>query len=533
MIVQMRTKDQASRVANVTGGTILSDKNNKPTSKVQITDFEAYRSDIENISVLFSLSTDDGDPISSGWTLRGTVFEVEWPREQERRSLIWSHFGARRFAKNWALARIKDDLDKKKNDPAHVSIPWTLQELRRVWNQEKATVAPWWATNSKESYSAGIADMVNGLKNWSDTKKGKRQGGSVRFPRFETKHRSQNRIRFSDKPMRLEPDHRHITIPVIGSLRSKENTRRLERHLTKGNAHVLSMTLSERWGRLFISVQYAARTKIISPTKAISINSDSKAGIDLGMRTLATIADNDNQIFKIDNPAPLKNTLAERRRESRKLSRRIPGSRGHRAARTKLARLDRKAVYIRRETYHQFTRQLVNTYGEIHIEDLNIAAMKRSMGRRAFRRSVSDTALGMFRPMLAYKAEDVGTNVVLVDRFFPSSQIHHECGGLLTGKHKLDEKLTCQSCNTEVNRDENAAKNIRDWPDSNASSGLVEASVLPVPRPPSGGTDGRSDDRLTGRRARPRKTSRNRGRGPERREPKSESQTEEPREGCV
>ena len=74
MIVQMRTKDQASRVANMTGGTILSDKDNKPTSKVQITDFEAYRSDIENISVLFSLFTDDGDPISSGWTLRGTVF---------------------------------------------------------------------------------------------------------------------------------------------------------------------------------------------------------------------------------------------------------------------------------------------------------------------------------------------------------------------------------------------------------------------------------------------------------------------------
>ena len=152
MIVQMRTKDQASRVANMTGGTILSDKNNKPTSKVQITDFEAYRSDIEKISVLFSLFTDDGDPISSGWTLRGTVFEVEWPREQERRLLIWSHFGARRFAKNWALARIKDDLDKKKNDSAHVSIPWTLQELRRVWNQEKAT-----ARNRAEKALRGAA----------------------------------------------------------------------------------------------------------------------------------------------------------------------------------------------------------------------------------------------------------------------------------------------------------------------------------------------------------------------------------------
>ncbi|WP_338130559.1 RNA-guided endonuclease TnpB family protein [Ferrimicrobium acidiphilum] len=138
------------------------------------------------------------------------------------------------------------------------------------------------------------------------------------------------------------------------------------------------------------------------------------------------------------------------------LSRRIPGSHGHRRAKAKLVKLDRKAVYIRRESIHQLTRYLVDNYSEVKIEDLNLAAMKRSMGRRAFRRSVSDAGLGAFRPTLTYKAERVGVKVVVVNRFFPSSQIHHNCGGRLTGA-KLAKRLTCDTCHVEVDRDENAS----------------------------------------------------------------------------
>ncbi len=306
--------------------------------------------------------------------------------------------------------------------------------------------------------------------------------------------------------MRLEPDRRHVTLPVIGTLRSKENTRRLQRHLAKDNAQILSMTLSERWGRLFVSIQYAIRTEIIRPARPGPSKPDTKAGVDIGLRSLAAIADDEDKIIEFDSLDPLKETLDERRRVSRQLSRRIPGSRGHRAAKAKLARLDRRAVYLRRETYHQLTRWLVDTYSEVHVEDLNIAAMKKSMGRRAFRLSVSDTALGMFRPMLGYKAEAGGSKVVLIDRFYPSSQVHHGCGGLLEGKTKLAKTLVCKTCQVEVDRDVNAAKNLRDWREQTANPGLVKASALSDPRPSDDGTDGRSDVRLTEYRARLRKT---------------------------
>jgi IS605 OrfB family transposase len=198
--------------------------------------------------------------------------------------------------------------------------------------------------------------------------------------------------------------------------------------------------------------------------------------------------------------------MTELRRTQRQLSRRIPGSRGYERAKTKLSRLYRKTTYMRRENVHQVTRQLVDTYGEIRIEDLNIAAMKRSMTRRAFRRSVSDAGLGAFGPTLTYKAQHANVKVIVVDRYFPSSQLHHGCTGRLVGA-KLAKRLTCDTCHTEVDRDENASLNIRDWSDT--SRGLVESTALFVPGP--FGTGDSSDDGLTHHLERASKSSTNTG----------------------
>jgi putative transposase len=368
-------------------------------------------------------------------------------------------------------------------------------------------VAPWWARNSKECYAAGIADAVRALRNWSASKHGTRKGKRVGFPRFESKKRAKNLVRFTTGAMRLNPDRRHLTLSVIGTLRSKENTRRLERHVAKGNARILSMTLSERWGRLFVSIQYAVRTKVITPTETAPLKPTTRAGVDCGQRVLATIADTDGNVLEVPNPKPLRATLAKRRKVTRQLSRRIPGSHGHERASTKLARLDRRCVYLRQETVHQLTRQLVDTYGELVIEDLDLAPMKRSMGRRAFRRSVADAALGSIPPTLAYKAKRSRVRLVVADRFFASSKIHHGCGGRLSGR-KLAKLLTCEACGEKVDRDVNAAKNLRDWPESNATTGSVGASAPFDPGPPSGGTDGGSDGRSTDHRTRQRKTIR-------------------------
>jgi putative transposase len=64
--------------------------------------------------------------IPDGLVARGFTFEVSWPTDPVARARVRSHFGARRFAYNWALAQVKADLDERKLDPTHQSVPWNL-----------------------------------------------------------------------------------------------------------------------------------------------------------------------------------------------------------------------------------------------------------------------------------------------------------------------------------------------------------------------------------------------------------------------
>ena len=471
MFVKMRTRRDAALVAEMTGARqVFRSDDGEPTVFVHFVDgFERHRDSVESVSNLFKLFDASGVSLPTGWIIKGFKYEVEWPSDD---GVVRSHFGARRFAYNWGLGLVIAQLDARRTDPDAEMTAWDLASLRKRWNSVKDDVASWWTQNSKEAYAAGLDDLVTALSNWSSSKRGDRKGRPVGFPRFKSKVKDRNRVTFTTGAMRFSNDRRTIVLPVIGALRSKENTRNLHRRLVKGDARVLSMTLSEQWGRLFVSATVVVRhapTKVSKP--------DVRAGVDLGLRTLATIATSDGDVIEVPNPTPLRDSIQQRRSVSRQMSRRIPGSRGHTQAKAKLATLDRKCVNQRRQAHHTLTSMLASTYGEIVIEDLDIAAMKKSMGRRAFRRSVSDAALGLFRPMLDYKTSDRQTTLVVADRWFASSQIHHGCGCRLHAPQRLAKQLVCAATGEFVDRDINAALNLRDWPESNASCRSVGATV--------------------------------------------------------
>lgn len=519
----MRTCAQAAKVAGLTGGVQLAGKpklDGTPTLSRWVdvgADFEAHRAAVESVSVLFELYDGDagcclasgspGTQLPTGWRVTAARFEVQWPSDIDRAGLVRSHFGARRKAFNWGLAQIKADLDAKAVDPAHESVGWDLGSLRKAWNVAKHEVAPWWAENSKECYSAGLADLASALGNWSASKKGTRKGRRVGFPRFQSARRDPGRVRFTTGTMRVEDDRRTLTVPVIDTLRAKENTRRVQRHLASGRARILNMTLSQRWGRLFVSVSYALRTPDTDKTPA---QPAVRAGVDLGVRTLATVATRDSMtgtqtLVEYENPAPLKATLTARRRAGRELSRRILGSNGYRAVKAKLTRLDRRCVHLRREAAHQLTTELAGTYGQVVIENLDVTAMKRSMGKRAYRRAVSDAAMGSVAPMMAYKTTRFGSTLIVEDRWFASSQIHHGCylpdssPCRLEGKGRIDKHLVCPQTGEVVDRDRNAALNLRDWPDMPvvAQSGpRPRSSAVPAEVPETAAQTIRTTDRL-------------------------------------
>jgi putative transposase len=396
--------------------------------------------------------------VPDGWVARGFVFEVETTR-LEQPAQIAQAFGARRYAHNWALAQVKANLEARAADPSIPPLAWNFYELRKAWNQAKQAVAPWWRCTSKEAYASGIADLVAGLHNWSDAKAGRRKGPQVGFPRFKVRHRDRGRVRFTTGAMRLEPDRRHITVPVIGKLRSKENTRRLERLVAKGQARILSITLSHRGGRLVAAVQAIVAQQPRRPTAP-----DARCGVDLGIGSeWAVIAHHDDTIERVAHPAPWKEVHQQQRSLARQVSRRTVGSRAHRYAKTKRAALDRRAANLRRQAIHTLTTRLARRYGTVVVEDLDVAAMGRGMGRRAFRRTVYQAGIGWVRRTLAYKCQAVGGGLVIADRWFASSKTHHGCGGYRADLKLGDRVWRCPRCGGLVDRNANAALNLRDW----------------------------------------------------------------------
>lgn len=265
MIVRMRTRMQAMRVAAATGGTHLPGEP-KPDGTPRLsryvdvgTDFEVHRSGVESVSVLFDLFDGDGvgyaatgmpgEPVPSGWMVCGAKFEVEWPTDPDRNRLIRSHFGARRKAFNWGLAQVKNDLDAAKTDPGHESVEWTTAALRKAWNRAKDQVAPCGHRIPRRPirpvWLTWRAPWTTGMP-----ARTKRKGRRVGFPKFKSARRDRGRVRFTTGMMRRKDDRRTIVVPVIGGLRSKENIRRVQRHLAAGRAQILNMTLSQRRDRL-------------------------------------------------------------------------------------------------------------------------------------------------------------------------------------------------------------------------------------------------------------------------------------------
>lgn len=109
------------------------------------------------------------------------------PTAAQRQSLA-SHCGAARRAFNWGLEQVGASLALREfelcmfGEMRTTPLGWSLYALRREWNQEKDKVAPWWRENSKEAYNSGLDALARALKNYSDSRQGKRTGPRVGFP---------------------------------------------------------------------------------------------------------------------------------------------------------------------------------------------------------------------------------------------------------------------------------------------------------------------------------------------------------------
>jgi putative transposase len=251
------------------------------------------------------------------------------------------------------------------------------------------------------------------------------------------------------------------TLPVIGTVRTHENTRRVERLIRAGRARVLAISVRRNGTRLDASVRVLAQ-RPIQPNVA---RSQSQVGVDVGVRRLATIATTDGVVIdRVENPRPLEAALRELRHVYRARSRCTKGSRNYRERTTELSRLHRQVTDVRTHHLHVLTTRLAKTHGQIVVEGLDAAGMLRQQGltgARARRRGLSDSALGTPRRHLSYKTGWYGSTVIEADRWFASSKTCHACGHVQ--EIGWAEHWQCDACSASHQRDDNAAINLARW----------------------------------------------------------------------
>jgi putative transposase len=176
-------------------------------------------------------------------------------------------------------------------------------------------------------------------------------------------------------------------------------------------------------------------------------------GVDLGVKDFAVTSDGE----KIANPRNLDRKARNLARYQRRLARRRKGSANRAKARVKVARAHRKVRDARRDFLHRASTRLVRSADMIVIEDLNVSGMVRN---RRLARAISDCGWGEFRRRLEYKCERAGRELVVIDRWYPSSKTCSACGHLLTGLSLSTRHWTCPSCRARHDRDINAAENV-------------------------------------------------------------------------
>ncbi|MFJ9483574.1 RNA-guided endonuclease TnpB family protein, partial [Streptomyces mirabilis] len=202
---------------------------------------------------------------------------------------------------------------------------------------------------------------------------------------------------------------------------------------------------------------------------------DAAVGIDVGLDHLLALSTGE----KIANPRHERRDSARLATAQRHCARKEKGSANREKARRKVARIHARITDRRRDGLHKLTTRLVRENQTLVIEDLTVRNMVRN---RKLARAMSDAAWAEFRSLLEYKAAWYGRDVVVVDRFFPSSKLCSHCGALQDRMPLNVRTWTCD-CGTVHDRDVNAAKNLLA---AGLAASVCGAGVRPQRRTPGG-----------------------------------------------
>lgn len=381
------------------------------------------------------------------------AYKVRLKLTRSQQHTLQRLFGAARYVWNWAVETRSTAYRERGEKLNWVSLSKQFTALRTAPGTE------WLSTLPREPFNQVLRDQEQAFTHFFAKR--------AHYPRFKGRGQHSS-VRFTLDQRRTQVNRAAATVllPGLGSVRFKQTYGAMPGRLR-------SVTLSrDAGGRYFASF---TADNIEAPV--FTEPAQPSVGIDLGLNIWATPSSGE----AIAAPKALAQKQKRLRRYQRSMSRkrdaalrtlgldpnkpipkgtRIPQSKRSLRMKRRIGRLHSRIRDTRVNALHRFTSGIVRRIGLIGIEDLSVKGMVRGMGRRAFRRSVSDAALGELRRQLEYKARWYGRVVIPIDRFYPSSKRCFECGAVHVDLKLSDRHWQCPACHAELDRDLNAAKNI-------------------------------------------------------------------------
>lgn len=384
--------------------------------------------------------------------MKSTKLELQLNNKQ--RTLLLKSAGTARYAYNWALGYCIEYYEKHKKscsaiDLHRVFVAEVKSDPEKAWLKEVSKSVPQQSFRHLQSAYAAFFKRI----------KTKQKGG---FPRFKKKFHNES---FTLEGGSFKTEGNRICVPKIGWLRCKEE---IPEHDV-----IKSVTISIRADKWFVSFIFQRKIQ----KKESSFKSE-RIGVDLGIKTLATLSDGTT----FANLRPYKTNKKKLAHLQRIASRRrVKGKEGkeqskrYHKAQAAVRKLHFRISCVRKDAIHKLTTHLAKNHSEVVIEDLNIKGMSKN---HKLASAILDGGFYEFRRQLGYKCPVYGSKLTVADRFFPSSKTCSCCGNVKADLKLSDRIYHCQSCGYKEDRDLNAAINLEEYKIPAASS-AVEARGEP------------------------------------------------------
>ena len=266
----------------------------------------------------------------------------------------------------------------------------------------------------------------------------------IGFPKFKSKKSNRRSYTTNCVNGNISIDNGFLKLPKVGLVKLKQH------RLILSNYKLKSVTISQTpSGKYYASVLFEYENQIQEQELHDFL------GLDFSMHGLYKDSNGNEPAY----PRYYRQAEERLKREQRKLTLMQKGSKNRSKQRIKVANLHEKVANQRKDFLHKQSRQIVNAYDCVCIENLDMKTMSQSLN---FGKSVTDDGWGMFVTFLKYKLEETGKRLVKVNKFFASSQICNVCGYKNTATKNLSIRAwDCPECGTHHDRDINAAINIR------------------------------------------------------------------------